>query len=159
DLAGRVLPVTDDLTGQVTTCENLSGDPDCADNYGHGTFLAGIIAGSGASSGGAYKGIAPDAKLVSIKIAGANGACDVSNILAAIQWVVSFKSRYGIKVLNLSLGTDSTQTYRTDPLNYAVERAWAAGIAVVVSASNRGPDPRTISKPGDDPFVITVGAT
>src|SRR5207245_1877202 len=77
---------------------------------------------------------------------------------AAIQWVVSFKDRYGIKVLNLSLGTDSTQTYRTDPLNYAVERAWDSGIVVVVSASNRGPGPATISKPGDDPLVITVGA-
>ena len=71
---------------------------------------------------------------------------------------MSFKDRYGIKVLNLSLGTDSTQSYRVDPLNYAVEKAWDSGIAVVVAASNRGPDAGTISKPGDDPLVITVGA-
>jgi serine protease AprX len=71
---------------------------------------------------------------------------------------VSFKDRYGIRVMNLSIGTDSTQSYRVDPLNYAVERAWGAGIVVVVSASNRGPAARTISKPGDDPFVVTVGA-
>jgi serine protease AprX len=82
----------------------------------------------------------------------------VSQVLAAIQWVVSFQDTYGIKVLNLSLGTDSAQSYRTDPLDYAVERAWAAGITVAVSASNRGPGPGTISKPGDDPFVITVAA-
>jgi len=72
--------------------------------------------------------------------------------------VVSFKDRYGIKVLNLSLGTDSTQSYRVDPLNYAVERAWDSGITVVVAASNNGPAAGTISKPGDDPLVVTVGA-
>jgi serine protease AprX len=94
-----------------------------------------------------------------VKIAGADGAADVSNVLAAIQWVVSFKDKYDIRVLNLSLGTDSAQSYTTDPLNYAVERAWAAGITVVVSAGNNGPDPRTISKPADDPWVITAGAT
>jgi serine protease AprX len=158
DLAGRVLPVTDDLTQVTTTCQNFSGDPGCGDSYGHGTFIAGIIAGDGSSSDGAYTGIAPDANLVSVKIAGPDGSADVSNVLAAIQWVVSFKDRYGIKVLNLSLGTDGTQSYRTDPFDYAVERAWSAGIAVVVSAGNAGPDPRTISKPADDPFVITVGA-
>ena len=72
---------------------------------------------------------------------------------------MSFKDKYDIRVLNLSLGTDSTQSYMTDPMNYAVERAWAAGIAVVVSAGNNGPGPRTISKPADDPWVITAGAT
>ncbi len=158
DFAGRVLPVTTDLFGRTAPCVNLSGEPGCADSYGHGTFVGGIIAGNGASSGGKWKGIAPEANLVSIKIAGRDGSADSSQVLAAIQWVVSFKDRYGIKVLNLSLGTDSTQSYRVDPLNYAVERAWAAGVTVVVSASNRGPDPATISKPADDPFVITVGA-
>src|SRR5436190_13389427 len=158
DLAGRVLPVTDDITGARTTCENLSGEAGCGDSFGHGTFIAGIIAGNGASSAGKWKGMAPEANLVSVKIAGRSGAADVSNVLAAIQWVVSFRDRYGIKVLNLSLGTDGEQSYRTDPLNYAVERAWAAGITVVVAASNRGPAPGTISKPGDDPFVLTVGA-
>lgn len=158
DLAGRVRPVYDDLKGTWSPCVNLTGESSCADSYGHGTFLAGIIAGSGASSGGAWTGVAPEADLVSIKIAGRDGSADVSNVLAAIQWVVSFRDRYNIRIVNLSLGTDSTQTYRTDPLNYAVERAWDAGIVVVVSASNRGPGAGTISKPGDDPWVITVAA-
>ena len=158
DLAGRVLPVRDDITGQSKPCLNLSGEQGCNDAYGHGTFIAGLIAGNGASSGGVRKGIAPEANLVSIKIAGRDGSADVSQVLAAIQWVVSFKDSYAIEVLNLPLGTDSAQSYRTDPLDYAVERAWAAGITVAVSASNRGPGPGTISKPGDDPFVITVGA-
>jgi serine protease AprX len=72
---------------------------------------------------------------------------------------VTFQDEYEIRVLNLSLGTDSDQSWTVDPLNYAVERAWDAGIAVVVAASNRGPEAETISKPGDDPYVITVGAT
>lgn len=158
DLAGKILPIRDDLTGATKPCVNLSGEADCKDSYGHGTFMAGIVAGSGAASGGTHAGMAPDARLVSVKIAGRDGSADVSNVLAAIQWVVSFKDAYSIKVLNLSLGTDSTQSYRTDPLNYAVQRAWASGIAVVVAAANRGPDTHTISKPGDDPWVITVGA-
>jgi serine protease AprX len=159
DLAGRVLPVNTSLLGTETApCVNLSGEADCRDSYGHGTFLAGLIAGSGAASNGTYAGLAPQANLVSLKVAGRDGAADVSNVIAAIQWAVSFKDQYGIKVLNLSLGTDSTQSYKVDPLNYAVERAWAAGIVVVVSASNRGPGAGTISKPGDDPFVVTVGA-
>jgi subtilisin family serine protease len=159
DLAGRVLPVTDDITGAVHPCVNLSGEDGCNDSYGHGTFIAGLIAGNGVASGGKWRGAAPEANLVSVKIAGRDGASDVSNVIAAVQWAVSFKDRYGIRVLNLSLGTDSTQSYRVDPLNYAVEKAWDAGIVVVVSASNRGPAAGTIAKPGDDPLVITVGST
>ena len=158
DLSGRVLPVTDDITGAVSSCENLSGETGCQDSYGHGTFVAGLIAGNGAASGGKWKGAAPAANLVSIKIAGRDGSADVSNVIAGIQFAVSFKDKYGIKVLNLSLGTDSTQSYKVDPLNYAVEKAWDAGIVVVVSAANLGPAAGTIAKPGDDPLVVTVGA-
>lgn len=158
DLAGRVVQVRDNVTGAVSPCVNFSGESTCADSYGHGTFMAGIIAGSGASSSGTHQGMAPGARIVSLKVAGKDGSADVSTVLAAVQWVVSFKDEYGIRVLNLSLGTDSGQTYRSDPFNYAVERAWNAGVAVVVAAANRGPTAGTISKPGDDPWVITVGA-
>lgn len=160
DLVDRVLPViTEPVFGTTEPCVNLTGEPTCDDDYGHGTFLAGIIAGDGTASDGKYVGVAPDANLVSIKVGADDGSADVSNILAGIQWAVSFRERYNIRVLNLSLGTNSTQSWEVDPLNYAVERAWTEGIAVVVAASNRGPDPGTISKPGDDPYVITVGAT
>jgi serine protease AprX len=159
DLSGRMVSVSDGLLSPTTPCKNLSGEPTCQDNYGHGTFVGGVIAGDGTASGGTYSGVAPRANLLSVKVAGADGSTDVSNVLAAIQWVVSYRSKYSIRVLNLSLSTDSTQTYRTDPFNYAVERAWDAGIVVVVSASNRGPQAATISKPGDDPLVITVGAS
>ncbi|MFL6237948.1 MAG: S8 family serine peptidase [Actinomycetes bacterium] len=160
DVAGRIVPVATDPLGLMhAPCMNFSTETTCADSYGHGTFIAGLIAGNGSSSGGKYVGAAPGAKILSVKLAGADGSADVSQTLAAIQWVVSFRSTYNIKVLNLSLGTDSTQSYRVDPLNYAVEQAWKSGIAVIVAASNRGPGAATVSKPGDDPFVITVGAS
>jgi serine protease AprX len=128
------------------------------DEYGHGTHLAGVIGGDGGASGGKWRGVATRAKLVSVKVAGADGSTDVSVVIAALQWVVTHADNYGIRVLNLAFGTDSVQPYALDPLDAAVERAWAAGITVVVSAGNRGPGPGTISKPGDDPYVITVGA-
>jgi serine protease AprX len=146
-----------DLAGRVVHSEDFTADQDDVDHYGHGTFVAGMIAGTG-STGVGVRGIAPDARIIALKIAGRNGAADITHVLAAIQWAVSFKDVYGIRVINLSLGTDSTQDYRVDLLNLAVERAWANGIVVVVAASNRGPDAGTISKPADDPFVITVGA-
>jgi serine protease AprX len=153
-LGAKTLTVPDPITGQPARCANFSSEADsCADSYGHGTFLAGLIAG-----GGSYPGMDPDARLVSVKIAGRDGAADTSSVLAAIQWVVSFKDTLGIDVLNLSLGTDSNHDLRKDPLNRAVEKAWRAGIVVVVAASNRGPAQGTISKPGDDPLVVTVGA-
>jgi subtilisin family serine protease len=164
DLAGRVVPVDDPAqdpllgSGEQVECANFSGEPGCADSYGHGTFLAGLIAGDGSASAGRYTGVAPGAEIVSVKIAGRDGSADVTKVLAAIQWVVSFKDTYDISVLNLSLGTSSTAPVELDPLNHAVERAWAAGIVVVVAASNRGPDAATISKPADDPLVLTVGA-
>jgi serine protease AprX len=159
DVAGRVLRVTDPVTGASSPCVDLSGERSCGDSYGHGTFMAGIIMGDGSASGGRFTGMAPRADLISLKVAGRDGSSDVSKVLSAIQWTVQNKDRYGIDVLNLSLGTDSTASWRVDPLNYAVERAWEAGIVVVVSAANFGPAPGTIAKPADDPWVLTVGAT
>ena len=151
-----------DLAGRVVACADLTHEAGteahCADTFGHGTFMAGLIAGDGTASNGKYTGAAPAARLVSVKAAGYDGATDVSTVLAGIQWIVAHKDVYGIRVMNLSLGTDSAQDYRLSPLNYAVERAWASGIVVVVSAGNSGPGPATVMKPGDDPYVITVGA-
>ncbi len=131
----------------------------CSDPFGHGTFMAGLAVGDGTTSAGRYSGTAPDAGLVGIKVAGYDGSTDISKILAGIQWAVSFKDVYDIGVLNLSLGSDSAQPYLLSPLNYAVEKAWQAGIVVVVSAGNSGPDASTVMKPGDDPYVITVGSS
>ena len=159
DVANAIVPVSADPLGETTSaCANFTDEPTCDDSYGHGTFMAGLIAGNGAASNGKYVGMAPAAKIVSVKIAGATGASDVSTIIAAIQWVVQNQSTYNIRVLNLSLGTDSTQSYTVDPLDFAAEKAWQAGIVVNVAASNRGPAAQTISDPANDPFVVTVGA-
>jgi len=148
---------TPDLGTRVLARVDLTPDHDGFDRFGHGTHMAGIIAGSGAASAGKWTGVAPNANLVSVKVAGADGSTDVSEVIAGLQWVYSHKAQYGIRVLNLSFGTDGIQPYLLDPLDFALEQLWKAGIVVVVAAGNRGPIPGTISKPGDDPFVITVG--
>jgi serine protease AprX len=102
--------------------------------------------------------VAPGAHLISVKVAGYDGATDASVVIAALQWVISHRAQFNIRVLNLSFGTDATQSYAVDPLDYAVEQVWFSGISVVVAAGNRGPDPGTVNKPADDPYVISVGA-
>jgi serine protease AprX len=151
-----------DLAGRVVHGPDLSGEGTSIDNYGHGTVMAGIIGGSGADSagriGGAYTGVAPRSTLVAVKAAGRNGVVDVSTMLQAMHWVAAYKDQFNIRVLNLSWGTSSTQSPALDPLNYAVQRLWKSGIVVVVAAGNSGPQAGTITKPGDDPVVLTVGA-
>jgi serine protease AprX len=148
DFSGRLIGGVDLTDG---------GNP-YQDSYGHGTFVAGLIAGDGASSAGQYSGEAPAAKLVSIKVAGADGTTHLGTLISGLQWAVDHQSRYGIKILNLSLGFKSAQSTVTNPLDRAVEAVWKAGIAVVVSAGNTGPFNGSILSPGDDPLVITVGA-
>jgi len=148
DFAGRLIGGVD-LTG---------GNNPFQDSYGHGTFVAGLIAGNGASSSGQYEGEAPGASLVSIKVAGADGQTDLVKLILGLQWAVDHQSTYGIKVLNLSLGFQTTLSSVINPLDQAVQAVWGAGIAVVVSAGNSGPFNGTILSPGDDPLVITVGA-
>lgn len=148
-----------DLAGKVIHAEDFTPEADNQDNYGHGTFVAGLIAGSGAASNGAVKGVAPDAGLVALKIAGRDGATDVTRVLEALEWVVDYKDAYGIRVVNLSLGFSSPQSYLVDPLDFAVERVWNAGVVVVAAAGNGGSTSGTVTKPGDDPMVITAGAS
>jgi serine protease AprX len=148
DFAGRLIGGVD-LTG---------GNDPYQDSYGHGTFVAGLIAGDGASSNGQYSGEAPGANLVSIKVAKASGQTDLSTLIQGLQWAVLNQAAYNIKVLNLSFGYHSDQSTVINPLDQAAEAAWASGITVVVSAGNAGPFNGTILSPGDDPMVITVGA-
>lgn len=147
-----------DLGNRVLVRVDFTPDHDGYDRYGHGTHMAGLIAGNGALSGGTWSGAAPKANLISVKVAGKDGSTDVSVVIAAMQWLVAHRSAYNIRVLNLSFGTDAIQPYLLDPLNHAVEQVWLSGIAVIVAAGNRGSLPGTINKPADDPFVITVGA-
>jgi serine protease AprX len=152
-----VVPMPD-LANHVVYRVDFTPEQDGLDRYGHGTHMAGIIVGDGSSSSGTYTGVAPSANLISIKVAGYNGATDVSVVIAGLQWAVSHRNDFNIKVLNLSFGTDSNQSYSVDPLDYAVEQVWKSGIFVSVAAGNRGPDPKSVSKPADDPYVVAVGA-
>ncbi len=129
------------------------------DGFGHGTHLAGIIAGRSAAKG--FSGIAPGARLVSVKVADAVGNADVSQVIAGIDWVVQHADTDGlhIRVLNLSFGTDASQAYTVDPLAYAAEQAWHAGIVVVVSGGNAGSSGRGLTNPARDPYLLAVGAS
>jgi serine protease AprX len=146
-----------DLSKQVVDLSG-TGQGWNTDQYGHGTFVAGLIASSGESSDGQYMGVAPGAGLVSIKVAGPSGVTTESTVIQGVAWAVSNESSLGIRVLNLSLGVEPPSSSALDPLDQAVEQAWNAGIVVVTSAGNNGPDNGTITSPGDDPLVITVGA-
>jgi len=99
------------------------------DSYGHGTFVAGLIAGNGASSQGQYSGEAPGANLVSIKVAGATGTTDLVNLILGLQWAVDHRGAYGIKILNLSLGFAAATSTVINPLDQRPRRCGAAGIA------------------------------
>jgi serine protease AprX len=133
------------------------------DSYGHGTHMAGIIAGNDTTTVAGvpkFTGIAPGANVISLKVAAADGATDVSQVIAGIDWVVTHRSDPGlnIRVLNLSFGTDSAQDPKLDPLSYAVEAAWHKGIVVVVSVGNDGTSATRVTMPAANPYVIAVGA-
>lgn len=140
------------------------------DGYGHGTHVAGIIAGNGFLSSGpntltTFKGIAPNANLIDFQVLDANGEGDDSAVIAAIEEAINLKSKYNIRVINLSLGRPVYESFALDPLCQAAEQAWKAGIVVVVAAGNDGRDDSfnnngygTIDAPGNDPYVLTVGA-
>jgi serine protease AprX len=149
---------TGDLAGQVLRAVDFTSDADTLDHYGHGTFVGGLIAGTGAHSAGAVTGVAPGSKLVSLKISGADGATDVTLVLEALEWVKDFASTYNIRIVNLSLGFASQQPYAVDPLDYAVEKLWTSGVVVVTAAGNGGAA-GPILAPGNDPYVITVGSS
>ena len=134
-----------------------------SDRFGHGTHVAGIIAGDGRrrtdALAGRYVGIAPDANLVSIKIDDDQGSATVLDAIYGLQFAVDHKDEYGIRVVNLSLESAVAGSYKTDPLDAAVEAAWFHGIVVVAAAGNRGRDADAVRyAPGNDPFAITVGA-
>ena len=148
-----------DFSGRLVGGVDLTNENNpYQDSYGHGTFVAGLIAGNGASSSGQYQGEAPGAKLVSVKVAGADGATHLGTLISGLQWAVDHKGSYGIKVLNISLGFQPSQSTVNNPLDQAAEAVWNSGIAVVTSAGNAGPFNGTVLSPGDDPLVITAGA-
>ena len=157
---GKVINGPDlSFESQVSSTRHLDG-------YGHGTHMAAIIAGRDSAVRAGHEkdddhfvGIAPDSRIVNVKVAAADGGTDVSQVIAAIDWVVQHRKDAGlnIRVINLSYGTHSTQPYTVDPLAYAVENAWRKGIVVVAAAGNDGAG-AALTMPAANPYVIAVGA-
>jgi serine protease AprX len=146
----------------------VPGDSSTGDAYGHGTHVAGLALGNGQSSNTYaydYVGVATNANLINLRVLDANGVGTDSTVISAINQAITLKSTYNIRVMNLSLGRPIFESYIQDPLCQAVEKAWNAGIVVVVAAGNYGRlsiqgsnGYGTITAPGNDPYVITVGA-
>jgi serine protease AprX len=167
-----VVPVPGiDKDDKVTDGPDLSFESQSAstrylDGYGHGTHMAGIIAGKDEDfdpkhpSSALFAGVAPDSKLLSMKVGTGDGGTDVTQVIAAIDWVVAHSEDQGmhVRVINLSYGTESTQSWQVDPLARAVENAWNHGILVVASAGNDGLDTRQLVMPAADPHILAVGA-
>jgi serine protease AprX len=155
--------------GRSRVVANVVTNPQAAtagDAYGHGTHVAGILAGNGWNRAagdpldGDYVGIAPEASLIAIKASDDAGNATVLDVINGLQFAVDHKADYNIRVVNLSLSSDTPQSYKTDPLDAAVESAWLHGIVVVAAAGNRGTAADAVSyAPGNDPYAITVGAT
>jgi len=148
---------------RVIFSKDFTGHGDASDHYGHGTHVAAIIAGEGSVESG-YRGIAPGASLLNLRVLGDDGSGDASDVIDAIDWTVEHRREYNVRVINLSLGAPVLQPYRDDPLCEAVERAARAGITVVAAAGNYGrtADGKTvlggITSPANSPFAIAVGA-
>ena len=143
---------------------DFTGGGSVADEYGHGTHVAGIIAGNGAASKGEYAGIAPGAHLVSLKVLNAQGRGTVSTAIRAIEYAMAVRRKYKLRVLNLSVGAAVTESYETDPLTLTARHAVEAGLVVVAAAGNFGKNANGeiqyggITAPGNAPWVLTVGA-
>jgi serine protease AprX len=161
------------INGPDLSLESQAPNLTRLDTYGHGTFMAGLIAGHdssltapySAAPASAYRGMAPDARIVSLKVGTADGGVDVSQVIAAIDWVVQHRNDKGlnIRVINISYGTNSTQSSDIDPLSYAVEQAWKKGIVVVAAAGNSGYQvgggAPGLANPAYNPFVVAVGGS
>jgi len=167
-----VTPWHDDLLDPVANTQRVTQFVDLVngistpyDDYGHGTHVAGIIAGNGFDSDGARAGVAPAATLLVVKVLDGTGHGRISDMIAAFDYVVAHKSDFNIRVVNLSVATGVYESYDTDPLTVAARRVVDAGIVVVASAGNGGRNQQgdtqygSITAPGNAPWVLTVGAS
>ena len=155
-------------SGQSRVIASVVTNPcakDATDHVGHGTHIAGLIAGNSLNHPGLkkltghYMGIAPKANLISVKVSDDDGDTTVLDVIYGLQFVVDHKDTLGIRVVNLSLTSSVAESYLTDPLDAAVEAAWFAGIVVVAASGNDGTAADAVSyAPGNDPYVITTGA-
>jgi serine protease AprX len=141
--------------GKVVARANFVDDgANSFDPAGHGTHLAGIIAANGAK----FRGVAPDARLVDLRVLDKNGDGELRDVIAAFDWLLKHRKALGIGVLNLSIGTPQHSSYHRDLLSALAEATWFSGVAVVAAAGNDGPTGGRLATPGSDPFVITAGS-
>ena len=153
------LPAAKIVNGPDLSFESQADNLRYLDAYGHGTHMAGIIVANDSATG--TKGLAPDVKLTSIKVGTSSGTVDVSQVIAAVDWVVEHKNDDAanpIKVINLSYGSGGTPYNWTDPLQYAVEKAWRSGIVVVAAAGNDGNSFGSQANPAMNEWILSVGA-
>ena len=153
------LPAAQVVNGPDLSLESPAPDLRYLDTYGHGTHMAGIIVADDRATG--TKGLAPAAKLTSIKVGTATGTVDVTQVIAAVDWVVEHRNddpANPIRVINLSYGSGGTPNTWNDPLGFAVEKAWQAGIVVVAAAGNDGNGAGALANPASDEWILTVGA-
>jgi serine protease AprX len=154
--ASRIKDFGTRVVASVSFCSLCANPSSTADEEGHGTMVAGVLA----SQNALYPGVAQNAPIVSVKTADSQGQSLTSDVIAATDWILANKSKYGIKVANFSMAGASRTSFRFDPLDQAVEQLWLNGITVVAAAGNYGTDTAVDMSyaPGNDPFVITVGA-
>jgi serine protease AprX len=143
---------------RILASVNFADQRVVADPGGHGTHVAGIIAGNGTRSAGEFVGVAPEANIVDVRVLSSTGSGRISSVVRGVEWVLAHRATYNIRVMNLSFGAPTPTSYRTDPMSAAVEIAWRRGLVVVAAAGNGGPGRDTVASPGIDPYVITVGA-
>lgn len=148
-----------DLAGRIRAFRNFtSGRTDCHDDSGHGTHVAGILAGNGKMSNGIYGGMAPLSDLIAVKVLDHEGNGNVENVIRGIEWILKYRKKYRMRIVNISVGTrEDLMEEQKQSLVNAVEELWDQGMVVVVSAGNYGPAKGSIAVPGNSPKVITVG--
>ena len=150
---------------RIVFSQDFTGELNRRDPYGHGTHVAALAAGNGQIAGGAYQGIASNAKILNLRVLNSTGTGRLTDVLSAIDWILANREAYNIRVVNMSLGMPAVDSYRDDPLCRAARRLADVGIVVVAAAGNNGKDASgnkiygLIHSPGNEPSVLTVGAS
>ena len=151
---------SDGNTGLVAFHDTIQGRKHYYDDNGHGTHIAGILAGRGTSCHGSFAGIAPDCHYVVIKILNRQGEGNIENVLMGIQWLLSHAAEYNIRIVNISVGSTRGKNFdENSPLVESVNKLWRAGLTVFTAAGNHGPSPYSIGAPGNSRKIITVGSS
>ena len=153
-----------DLTGSKSCLagfyDTINNRPTFYDDNGHGTHVAGIIAGNGSACHGLYRGIAPGAHIYMIKVLNKNGEGNTENVIKGIDWILKHYIEYNIRIVNISVGSTKDKKFNEDsPLVKSVNKLWSAGLVVLTAAGNHGPAPYSIGAPGNSRKIITVGAS